>query len=78
MSSLIELFPAVQGKVLTWLIVIIMVCNCILTAGAMVRYDIRQTDDTPPNAIEAFLDSRYDDAWMEHRWPNMTKKTEVP
>lgn len=71
MSDLIQLIPAVQGKIITWLIVIVMGCNCVLTAGAMVRYDVRQTDTDTPNIIEAFLDERYDDAWMEQRWPNM-------
>ena len=71
MSDLIQLIPAVQGKLITWLIVAVMGCNCLLTAGAMVRYDVRQTDAGTPNAVEAFLDARYDDAWMEHRWPNM-------
>ena len=54
--------------------VVIMGCNCALTAAAMIRYDVRRSDDGTPNFIEAILDERYDDAWMEHRWPNMTSK----
>lgn len=71
MSDLIQLIPAVPGKIITWIVVVVMGCNCVLTAGAMVRYDVRQTDAHTPNVIEAFLDERYDDAWMEQRWPNM-------
>ena len=74
LSDLIQLIPAVQGKIVTWLIVAVMGCNCVLTACAMVRYDVRQTDEREPGIIEVFLDERYDDAWMEQRWPNMTSK----
>ncbi|MBQ3011137.1 MAG: hypothetical protein IJD81_08085 [Oscillospiraceae bacterium] len=71
LSDIIQLIPAVQGKIVTWLIVGIMACNCTLTAAAMVRYDFRQSGAESPNVIEAFLDERYDDTWMEQRWPNM-------
>lgn len=71
LSGLIQLIPAVQGKILTWIMVIVMSCNCVLTAGAMVRYDLRQADTGASNVIEAFLDTHYNDEWMEHRWPNM-------
>lgn len=74
MSDLIQLIPPLQGKIVTWMLVVIMGCNCALTAAAMIRYDVRQSDDGTPNFIEAILDERYDDAWMEHRWPNMTSK----
>lgn len=74
LSDLIQLIPPLQGKIVTWILVVVMTCNCLLTAGAMVRYDVRQTDDREPGVIEAFLDERYDDAWMERRWPNMTAK----
>lgn len=74
MSDLIQLTPPLQGKIVTWMVVVIMACNCILTAAAMLRYDIRRTETESPTVIEAFLDERYDDAWMEHRWPNMKSK----
>jgi len=74
MSDLIQRTPPLQGKIVTWMVVVIMACNCILTAAAMLRYDARQTAKDSPTLIEAFLDERYDDAWMEHRWPNMTSK----
>ena len=72
MDRYIEQVPPLTGKILTWVIVCAMVFNGLLTAGAMVRYTERQTDPEPDSFIEAFLDERYDDDWMEHRWPNMT------
>lgn len=67
----IEKIPTLLGECITWAIVVIFVCDGLLTAGAMMRYTDRQTMPEPENVIEEFLDSNYDDAWMEHRWPNM-------
>lgn len=71
MASVIEKLPPIFGKVLTWALVIVMACNGILTAGAMIRYRQRQAGVTNGGVIGQFLDERYDDAWMERRWPNM-------
>lgn len=71
MSRGIEKIPPLAGKILTWVIIFFMLCDGLLTASAMARYSERQTRPEPSNGIEVFLDSRYDDAWMEQRWPNM-------
>ena len=71
MDKAIEKFPPLPGKIATWIIVFVMVCNGLLTAGAMIRYTDRQTGPDSDNVIAQFLDTRYDDAYMEKRWPNM-------
>mgnify|MGYP002510139953 CR=1 FL=1 len=71
MSRLIEGFPALAGKIATWVVVFVMVCNGLLTAAAMVRYDTRSLRPEPANAFEAFLDRQYGSSFMEDRWPNM-------
>lgn len=75
MERIIERFPALFGKILTWVMVVIIACDGILTVGAMIRYSQRQTSPVAQNVVEEFLDENYDDAWMEHRWPNMDLKT---
>lgn len=67
----IEKIQPLLGKVITWVVVAVMLCDGLLTVCAMCRYTQRQTDPTPNNIIEEFLDDRYDDVWMENRWPNM-------
>ena len=67
----IEKIPPLYGKVITWAIVFVMLLNGILTSAAMIRYTDRITHPHPDNPIEIFLDTNYDDNWMEHRWPNM-------
>lgn len=76
MEKWIEKIPPMVGKSITWVVVLVMLCNGLLTTAAMQRYTARQSDPEPSNFVEVFLDERYDDAWMENRWPNM-KLTET-
>lgn len=71
MDKGIEKLPPLLGKILTWVIVFVMICNCLLTSMAMLRYTMRRTRQEPANFVEEFLDNSYDDDWMESRWPNM-------
>ena len=71
MDKAIEKIPPLVGKVLTWVIVFVMVCNGVLTGVTMMRYTERQTDPEPSNMVEELIDQRFDDEWMENRWPNM-------
>lgn len=79
MSSLIEKLPAITGKLMTWAIVAVMLCNGLLTGAAMLRYNSRAVRPEAANVLDSFLDEHYDDAFMEERWPNMvvTQKTEA-
>ena len=71
MSAAIEKIPALAGKAVTWVIVFVMVCNGVLTCTAMIRYKGRITQPESANLFEEFLDTQYNDEFMEHRWPNM-------
>lgn len=71
MSVMIEKLPALAGKLITWAVVIIMVCNGLLTGAAMLRYNSRAVRPEAANVLDSFLDEHYDDAFMEKRWPNM-------
>lgn len=71
MSGLIEKLPALQGKVITWVLVVFMICNAFISAMAMVRYTQRQEGIEAKNTMETFLDANYEDALIEKVWPNM-------
>lgn len=71
MSVMIEKLPALAGKLITWAVMILMICNGVLTCAAMVRYNTRAVRPEAANVLESFLDEYYDDAFMEERWPNM-------
>ena len=70
-SGVIECFPRFQGKVITWIFVVFMVCNTLISVMAMVRYTKRQDGVEARTAIELFLDASYADALIEEVWPNM-------
>ena len=71
MDRTIEKLPPLLGKIATWIVVAAMLSNCLLTGGAMLRYNARQADPAADNVIEQLLDERFDDEWVEKRWPNM-------
>ena len=71
MSGVIEKVPPLAGQVATWVVMVVMVCNVLLTGAAMLRYTVRQEQPEENNMLEILLDENYDDRRMEARWPNM-------
>ncbi len=71
LSRLIEKIPPIAGKIITWVYVVLMVCDLALSAIAMMRYVERKDGVAAENAVESFLDEQYPDAFVEFIWPNM-------
>ena len=71
MEQTIEKLPPLVGKITTWLLMALMLCNCALTCAAMLRYTDRSSEAPKSGIVESFLDERYPDDYMEQRWPNM-------
>ena len=71
MSYVIEKIPPLPGKIVTWLLIVFMICNSIISAMAMVRYTKRQEGVAAENVVEEFLDVTYQDELIEKVWPNM-------
>lgn len=67
----IEAVPLVAGKIATWVVVALMLCNGVLTGLAMLRHQARPVQPQPANRLEVFLDEQYPDDFMTRRWPNM-------
>lgn len=70
-SGWIEKLPALQAKVVTWAVIVLMCCDALLSAAAMVRYVERNAGQEADNVIEVFLDANYSDEMVEQVWPNM-------
>jgi len=70
-SRYIEKIPPVAGKILTWLMLVFMTCNALLSGVSVLRYVERHNNAAPDNAIEVFLDAHYDDDLIETIYPNM-------
>lgn len=73
-SAWIEKIPPLAGKIITWVILVLMMCDALISALAMVRYTERAKGIVAENTIEEFLDEHYDDTLIEKVWPNMVIK----
>lgn len=71
LSGAIEKIPPLPGKIITWVLVVFMVCNSLISGMAMMRYTQRKDGIEADNVVEEFLDATYEDAIIEHVWPNM-------
>lgn len=70
-SGWIEKLPALYAKVATWAVIVIMICDALLSAAVMVRYVERKAGNEAQNVVETFLDVHYSDELVEKVWPNM-------
>lgn len=69
-SKWIEKVPVLFGKILTWLLLIFMCCNIVVSCIALVRYEERGNGVVAENALQKWADEHYDDARMQKIYPN--------
>lgn len=77
-SKWIEKIPPLIGKIITWVVVALMVCNMAISALAMVRYVARGDGAPVGSVVDEFLDFHYPDAVIERVWPNMVVTDPAP
>lgn len=70
-SRCIEKIRPVMGKVITYIIVVAMLLNMLISSAAVIRYVERNHGEGPSNRIEAFIDQIYKDSFIERVYPNM-------
>lgn len=57
LSALIEKIPPVTGKVLTWVILVLLALDAVISVMAMLRYVDRAVNPVPRDMIGQFLDN---------------------
>lgn len=72
MCRAIGYIPNRWGKPLTWVLSGFMVCNILLSAAALGRWDQRQLGVPPQNAVEVFLDQHFPDQRMRQNYSTLT------
>ena len=72
LSNLIEKLPNRLGKWLTWVFLIFMVLNMLVSAVAVRRWTDRRMGHEADNSFTQFIDKLYPDDFMEKVYPNMT------
>ena len=70
LSRWIEKIPKKAGTVISWLFLLFMTVNIVLSGMALGRYSDRYAGKPAENSVESFLDSHYPDERMERVYPN--------
>lgn len=73
-SGWIEKIPMRIGKILTWVLLIFMIVNMMVSALALARMDARASGIPAENVLEEWLDSSYNDDVMSRIYPNAKRK----
>ena len=69
-SNWIEKVPVKAGKIITWVAIVFMSINILVSIMALSRYDDRNNGMAPKNAIEQMIDTRFPDERMKKIYPN--------
>lgn len=70
-SALIEKIPMKVGKILTWVLVVLLAVDVALSCMALGRMDQREKGIPATNAVQQFLDAQYPDEYLTQRYQNM-------
>ena len=71
LSGWIEKIPVRWGKSISWILIVFMAVNILISCLAMGRYVQRQTQpDAPATTLAQILDERFPDSRMERIYPN--------
>lgn len=66
----IEKIPMFWGYVLTWILVVFMAVNILVSMAALVRYDMRANGKPAESGWEKVMDEHFDDERMDRIYPN--------
>ena len=69
-SSWIQKIPMKFREIITWILIVFMVANMLVSTLALARYDERAHQKPAANAIEQTIDAHFPDARMEKIYPN--------
>lgn len=69
-SDCIEKVPVKTGKIISWMVILFMIVNIMVSVMALSRYDARNNGIEPRNAVEQMIDMRFPDERMKQIYPN--------
>ncbi len=73
MCRILSNIPKKTGAVITWLLLIFMILNILISAAAVYRYDQRQHNIPATHFIQQELDRHYPDGFLESRFARLDK-----
>ena len=72
-SRLIEKIPVKIGKIITWILIIFMLADGIVSSAALARYNARSNGIEAENSFESWVDKHFDDERMAQVYPKAKK-----
>lgn len=72
-SGWIEKLPICAGRILTWVIVVFMCCNMVVSTMALIRSNERSQGIPATQSWQQTMDERFPDERMEKIYPNAIK-----
>ena len=72
-SKWIEKISIKPGKIITWILIVFMICNMAVSSLALIRYDERTKGVVATSTWQNIMDAHYDDAKMAKIYPNAKK-----
>ena len=73
-SGWIERIPKLAGYISTWILVVFMTADIIVSSAALMRYDQRAGGPAAGNGWEQIIDETFDDSTMQRIYPNAKTK----
>ena len=70
LSKYIEKIPMKIGKVISWILIIFMACNMIVSSMALIRADQRSKGIEAKYSWQEIMDERFDDIRLKKIYPN--------
>ncbi|MCD8346989.1 MAG: putative ABC transporter permease [Lachnospiraceae bacterium] len=70
LSGLVEKIPMRGGKILTWCMVVFLICNMLVSGMALLRSNERLEDVEATQGWQVWLDTYYDDDTLAKIYPN--------
>ena len=73
-SGWIERIPKIAGYIATWLLVVFMTADILVSSAALVRYDQRSGGPAASSGWEQIIDENFDDSRMKQIYPNAKQR----
>ena len=73
-SRWIERIPKLAGYIATWILVVFMAADIIVSSAALIRYDQRAGGPAADSGWEQIIDETFDDSRMEQIYPNAKQR----
>lgn len=74
LSALIEKIPVKPGYIISWILIVFMAVNMIVSSMALIRSDARANGDVADRQWEKIIDERFDDERMNKIYPKAVQK----